>query len=365
MNCSPVTTPLVATALALFSGADAIVVAADQPASVRLSVSPVEQQVCDCLIVTNSQVTLEADVSDIGGQVTRVEFYREYTKIGEATSAPYALAGQELASEQNFFRAAATDNRGTVTFSPWLKVQGPEFTTVFPSGAAWRFLDDGSDQGSAWKDPDFNASGWKSGQAPLGFGDGQVTDLLPEVEGHRVVTHYFRKEFEVVKPSEQVLQFGLQADDGAVVYLNGFEIFRFNMPTGAVTSATLALMPNPIGPRAPFFRTNLFAYIYDVAFFERTLRPGRNVLAVELHQSVPPDSSARFDLWLKTFTADSRCCPAFSPMSAKAIDGKVVLEFRGTLMTAEDVNGPYEPLPSAASPATVVPAGKARFYRAE
>jgi len=205
-----------ATALVLLCGAKTIVSAANQPAGVRLSVSPVELQICNCLIVTNSQVTLEADVSDADGQVTRVVFY-----------------------------------------------------------------------------------------------------------------------------------------------------LRFNMPTGAITFTTPALMPNPIAPTAPFVRTNLFAYIYDVAFFERTLRPGRNVLAVELHQGAPPDPSARFDLWLKTFTADSRCCPGFRSISAKATDGKVVLEFGGTLMTAEDVRGPYEPLPSAASPAAVVPEGKARFYRAE
>ena len=122
MNCSSVTTPLMATALELLCGAKTIVSAANQPASVRLSVRPVELQICNCVIVTNSQVTLEADVSDADGQVTWVVFYREYTRIGEATTAPYALAGQELASGQNFFRAAATDVQGTVTFSPWLRL---------------------------------------------------------------------------------------------------------------------------------------------------------------------------------------------------------------------------------------------------
>src|SRR5438046_8923788 len=45
-------------------------------------------------------------------------------------------------------------------------------TTLVSPGAVWKYLDNGSDLGSAWKDPAFNDSLWLSGPAELGFGDG-------------------------------------------------------------------------------------------------------------------------------------------------------------------------------------------------
>ena len=42
-----------------------------------------------------------------------------------------------------------------------------------PAGSVWKYLDDGSDQGTAWKEASFPAeSAWASGHAQLGYGDG-------------------------------------------------------------------------------------------------------------------------------------------------------------------------------------------------
>ena len=41
-----------------------------------------------------------------------------------------------------------------------------------PLGTTWKYLDDGSNQGTAWTAPSFNDSSWSSGPAELGFGDG-------------------------------------------------------------------------------------------------------------------------------------------------------------------------------------------------
>ena len=44
-------------------------------------------------------------------------------------------------------------------------------------GTTWSYLDDGSDQGSAWADPLFDDSTWATGPAELGYGDGdEATD---------------------------------------------------------------------------------------------------------------------------------------------------------------------------------------------
>lgn len=55
-------------------------------------------------------------------------------------------------------------------------------------GADWHYLDDGSNQGTAWRETDFDDSGWDSGPAQLGFGDGDEDTVI--ASGH--ITYYFR-----------------------------------------------------------------------------------------------------------------------------------------------------------------------------
>src|SRR5947209_5223858 len=50
--------------------------------------------------------------------------------------------------------------------------------TLVPKGATWKYLDNGSDQGSAWRAPDFDDSSWKSGPAKLGYGDGDEATVV-------------------------------------------------------------------------------------------------------------------------------------------------------------------------------------------
>jgi hypothetical protein len=111
-------------------------------------------------------------------------------------------------------------------------------TTVplVPAGAGWKYLDNGTDQGTAWRAPSFNDSTWASGTAQLGYGDGDETTLVgygPD-PNNKYVTTYFRKSFDVSNASVyKGLKLRLLRDDGAIVYLNGQEVFRSNMPAGS------------------------------------------------------------------------------------------------------------------------------------
>ena len=50
--------------------------------------------------------------------------------------------------------------------------------TLVPAGSAWRYLDNGSDPGDAWRSPGFDDSAWAWGPAQLGYGDGdEITTL--------------------------------------------------------------------------------------------------------------------------------------------------------------------------------------------
>src|SRR5688572_30332099 len=47
--------------------------------------------------------------------------------------------------------------------------------TLVHTNAPWKYLDDGSDQGTAWQAPAFDDSSWSNGVPQLGYGDNDET----------------------------------------------------------------------------------------------------------------------------------------------------------------------------------------------
>ena len=172
--------------------------------------------------------------------------------------------------------------------------------TIVPAGSTWSYLDDGSDQGMAWKEVSFPpAAGWASGPAQLGYGDGdEVTEIdcgpsPPEIapgnnSPGKYVTSYFRHSFSVADPAQYTdLRLRLKRDDGAAVYLNGQEIARDKLAAGAAFD-TLADNPSVGGAEENEF----FAFTVSPSL----LVAGTNVLAVEIHQQSQSSSDVSFDL---------------------------------------------------------------------
>ena len=156
---------------------------------------------------------------------------------------------------------------------------------LIATGATWSYLDDGSDQGTRWRDTDFDDSGWESGDAQLGFGDGDETTTLEQ--GH--ITYYFRHEITIDDPGEiPGLELSVLRDDGAVVYLNGNEVYRTNMPRGTIGYLT---------PASVTAESNAFV---EFSFAPDHLVAGKNVVAVEVHQISLLSSDVSFDFSLET-----------------------------------------------------------------
>jgi len=165
-------------------------------------------------------------------------------------------------------------------------------TTLVPTGGVWKYLDNGSNQGTTWRATGFDDSTWPSGAAQLGYGDGdEVTTLgFGPDSNNKFITTYFRRTFSVTNAAAfNALTLRLMRDDGAVVYINGVEVWRTNMPTGAVSSATLASVAIAGADESTFVQTTLSPSL---------LVNGSNVLAVELHQSGGTSSDISFDLQL-------------------------------------------------------------------
>ncbi len=62
------------------------------------------------------------------------------------------------------------------------------------------------------------------------------------------LTTYFRHTFNAANTA-QSLDLSVLRDDGVVVYLNGTEIWRNNMPTGTITNTTRHPARSPARPR--------------------------------------------------------------------------------------------------------------------
>src|SRR5678816_4108866 len=93
---------------------------------------------------------------------------------------------------------------------------------LVPAGSVWKYLDNGTDQGTAWLDPSFNDGTWPSGPAQLGYGDGDEATVVSSGPNPTTknITTYFRHSFEVANASSFFnLTARLLEDDGAVVYV--------------------------------------------------------------------------------------------------------------------------------------------------
>ena len=104
--------------------------------------------------------------------------------------------------------------------------------TLIPKGSVWKYLDDGSNQDTAWKEVGFNDSGWESGPAILGYGTisaGPVSTTLSygASSSNKYATTYLRTTFEYTPAGDETsFIFDALVDDGAVVYVNGKEVLR-------------------------------------------------------------------------------------------------------------------------------------------
>jgi len=157
---------------------------------------------------------------------------------------------------------------------------------LIASGDSWNYLDTGIDPGPTWMDVGFDDSFWRTGASPHGYG---IFDAITVVDYgldplNKPITNWFRYEFDVVNAASMTgLVLSLRYDDAALVYLNGVELERVNLPIGVITDQTVSLTPI-IGSQTFEFSQ----FVVDAAL----LSEGTNLMAVEIHQ----DSSASYDL---------------------------------------------------------------------
>ena len=172
------------------------------------------------------------------------------------------------------------------------KAEESENIILIGEGALWKYLDDGSDQETGWIELGFNDDDWNSGYAELGYGDDDETTVVGygSDENNKYITTYFRHTFMVFDSDDyQSLTLKLKRDDGAVIYLNGYEIIRENMPSGTIYYDTFA---------TDFVGGNEEDIFFNYTLSNEYLLEGENIISAEIHQVSESSSDISFDLEL-------------------------------------------------------------------
>jgi type 1 glutamine amidotransferase len=166
------------------------------------------------------------------------------------------------------------------------------------AGSMWRYLDDGSAPPTSWRSNNFADNFWTNGRAQLGYGDGDEATVVRSnrTDSTRIITTYFRKYFTATNTVALTnLELRVLRDDGAIVYLNGAEVFRSNMTNAPVDSTTVALTAISSAQELQWVSTNINPAL---------LLEGTNLLAVEIHQSGTTSTDVSFDLALSALRFD-------------------------------------------------------------
>ncbi|SEH32147.1 alkaline phosphatase PhoX [Chryseobacterium culicis] len=160
-------------------------------------------------------------------------------------------------------------------------------TLIFDKSASWSYKDNNQAQPAGWNAKTYDISTWAVGNGPLGYGDPVTTTI-----NSGLTTAYFAKDFTVdLSTLSDTMELGVMRDDGIIVYLNGEEVVRDNMPAGTVTFNTFS--STTIDGAAE--------NVYNVFSIPKSkFVNGVNRFSIELHNRSTTSSDLRIDAYLKT-----------------------------------------------------------------
>jgi len=175
-------------------------------------------------------------------------------------------------------------------------------TVIIPEGHVWSFFRGTQDPPEGWNQPGFDDSSWETGATGIGYGDGDDRTILEDmrcsaasgegVEGDAkcieggYLAFFARTTFATpVIPDGERLFVKVSYDDGLVLYVNGVQVGRVNMPDGPVSRTTAARSAVGDAPKEP-----------DAVLVipGELLRDVQNTLAASVHNANLLSSDASF-----------------------------------------------------------------------
>ncbi|MBL0268842.1 MAG: T9SS type A sorting domain-containing protein [Chitinophagaceae bacterium] len=179
-----------------------------------------------------------------------------------------------------------------------IESSGSSNTSFIALGATWKYYSTGAAPGGSWKNLGYNDVAWPAGASELGYGDGDEATCIPSggggtlcaPTGNKYITSYFRKSVTIPNPALfGAFIFNVERDDGVVVYVNGVEVKRDNLPTGVIAYGTLATAA---------VEDAVVTFTVPTSYFVS----GTNDIAVEVHQNGATSSDLSFNLSLEGTT---------------------------------------------------------------
>jgi alkaline phosphatase len=258
------------------------------------SSSPVLSRVAATVLSeTSVQITWTTDVpanSTVEYGLAPGTYEGLVTDPGLVTQHSVLLEGL-IADQPHYYRVTSHDGVAQATSAEYTFIPTSQVApgTLIAAGSIWKYNDTGTDLGTAWRESGYDDSGWASGPAVLGYGKTWIDTTISygNDSNNKYPCYYFRHTFQVINPAEHgSLALSILRDDGAVVYLNGIEVARYNMPTGTISYNTWAITASD------------FPWDPAISIPTNLLVPGSNVVAVEVHQANAGSSDVVFNLEL-------------------------------------------------------------------
>ncbi|MBN1669820.1 MAG: fibronectin type III domain-containing protein [Kiritimatiellae bacterium] len=163
--------------------------------------------------------------------------------------------------------------------------------TEIAKGSTWRYRA-GAPDADGWITSGFDDSGWTAGAAPFGYGDGPYGTTISDMQ-NSYSGLLLRKTFNVGDPSVvRALELRALYDDGFVVWINGAEAARHNVPGAAGTAVACdALASATVGDGTEWTATLTGSTMPALA-------DGINVVAVQVLNGTLKSSDLTWDLEL-------------------------------------------------------------------
>ncbi|MDJ0356117.1 PKD domain-containing protein [Paenarthrobacter sp. PH39-S1] len=246
------------------------------------------------------------------------------TAAGATATHSYAAAGTYTVT------LTVTDDKGatgvkTAPVTVTAPSSGSVDVVLVPAKSSWAWRYETTASAAAWKSPGFDSSSWKTGSGVLGFGTAGLAtnvDVAGPTSG-RPLAAYFLRQFTVDSAAKvQKLRLSTVADDGVVVYVNGTEVGRSNMPAGAVTFNSYAAS----APNTTVANANPVTVDVPVSL----LTDGVNTIAAETHVNYRATKDLSFDLSATATVGD-----APGPVENQAPVAKFTTTVKGLGITAD------------------------------
>jgi uncharacterized repeat protein (TIGR01451 family) len=190
-----------------------------------------------------------------------------------------------------------------------IDIDNPSPVTKLAFGSKWNYFSTGAapsndGSGNTWKTSAYALTGsWNTGASPAngagkyGFGGTQntcmpsgVTPICTPSNSAKYLSYYFRNDVTFtateLATTYSLIRLNMKRDDGIVVYINGIERVRDNMPTGTISYGTLASSNIATGT------AENITYDLDPTFFSA----GVNTIAVEVHLNRNSRTDMSYDM---------------------------------------------------------------------